>query len=195
MQSFTLSTTEREKPLLIHHGFHYTIERRTNDKIYWKCQNYRKFKCKGRVHTDIGITNVQVQNADHNHFGDAIKTEVLIFQDKIRSRSAMTNETTQNIIDNCLHNVTDEMVARLPNFRHIRRNIQRQRQQNDLPALPIDRNFNSIPTSLTVTDKNELFLRFDSGPGDHRLLLFASTYQLNILESTDEILIDGTFKV
>ncbi|CAF1035550.1 unnamed protein product [Rotaria sordida] len=106
-----------------------------------------------------------------------------------------TNESIQNVIDNCLRNASDQMVARLPNFKYIKRNIQRQRQQNDLTKLPLDKNFNIIPASLTTTLKNEKFLQFDSGLGDHRLLIFASINQLRILEGTEEILIDGTFKV
>ena len=31
------------------------------------------------------------------------------------------NESTQNVIDNCLRNVSDQMVARLPNFKYIQR--------------------------------------------------------------------------
>ncbi|CAF4025458.1 unnamed protein product [Rotaria sordida] len=104
-----------------------------------------------------------------------------------------TNESIQNVIDNCLRNASDQMVARLPNLKYIKRNIQRQ--QNDLPKLPFDKNFNIIPASLTTTFKNEKFLQFDSGPGDHRLLIFASINQLRILEGTEEILIDGIFKV
>ena len=63
------------------------------------------------------------------------------------------NESTQNVIDNCLRNVSDQMVARLPNFKYIKRNIQRQRQrqQNDLPQLPLDKNFNIILAPLTTT--------------------------------------------
>jgi hypothetical protein len=131
----------------------------------------------------------------HNHPANAANSEVRLFQDKVRSRAMNTNESTQNVIDNCLRNVTDQMVARLPNFKYIKRNIQRQRQQNDLPKLPLDKNFNIIPTTLTTTFKNEKFLQFDSGPGDNRLLIFASINQLKILEDTEEILIDGTFKV
>jgi hypothetical protein len=131
----------------------------------------------------------------HNHPANAANSEVRLFQDKVRSRAMNTNESTQNVIDNCLRNVTDQMVARLPNFKYIKRNIQRQRQQNDLPKLPLDKNFNIIPTTLTTTFKNEKFLQFDSGPGDNRLLIFASINQLKILEGTEEILIDGTFKV
>ncbi|CAF3794187.1 unnamed protein product [Rotaria magnacalcarata] len=52
-----------------------------------------------------------------------------------------------------------------------------------------------VPTALTMTIRNDKFLQFDSGPGDHRLIIFSSPEQLKILEETEEILIDGTFKV
>ena len=83
------------------------------------------------------------------------------------------------------------MVARLTNFKY----IKRQRQQNDLPQLPLDKNFKIIPAPLTTTLRDDNFLQFDSGPGDNRLLIFASINQLEILQSTEEILIDGTLKV
>ncbi|CAF4623227.1 unnamed protein product [Rotaria socialis] len=98
-------------------------------------------------------------------------------------------------MDNCLNNVSDQMVARLPNFKYIKRNIQRQRQKNDLPQIPHDKNFTMVPTSLTMTIRNDAFLQFHSGPGDHRLIIFSSPEQLKILEETEEILIDGTFKI
>ena len=52
-----------------------------------------------------------------------------------------------------------------------------------------------MPSSLTITTRDEPFLQFDSGPGDHRILIFASPNQLDILSGAEEILIDGTFKV
>ncbi|CAF1227763.1 unnamed protein product [Rotaria sordida] len=148
-----------------------------------------------RIHTDVNFTNILHENSDHNHPANAANTEVRLFQDEVRSRAMNTNESTQNIIDNCLRNASDQMIARLPNFKNIKRNIQQQRQQNDLPKLPLDKNFNIIPPSLTTTFKNEKFLQFDSGPGNNRLLIFASINQLRILEGAEEILIDGTFKI
>ncbi|CAF1550208.1 unnamed protein product [Rotaria sordida] len=194
MSSFKIATAEKNKPLLIHNGFNYTIDRTSEKKTYWKCEYCRTIKCKGRIHTDVNFTNILRENGDHNHPANAANTEVRLFQDEVRSRAMNTNESTQNIIDNCLRNASDQMVARLPNFKNIKRNIQRQRQQNDLPKFPLDKNFNIIPPSLTTTFKNEKFLIFDSGPGNNRLLIFASINQLRILEGAEEILIDGTFK-
>ncbi len=50
----------------------------------------------------------------HNHLAIAANTEVRLFHEKVRSRAINTNERTQNVIDNCLKNSTDQMVARLP---------------------------------------------------------------------------------
>ena len=195
MSTITIATTEKNKPLLMYNGFNYTIDRTSDTKVYWKCEYCRTIKCKGRIHTDVNYTNILHEAATHNHSASAAHGDIRLFQDKIRSRAMNNNESTQNVIDNCLRNVSDQMVARLPNFKYIKRNIQRQRQQNDLPQLPLDKNFNIIPAPLTTTLRNDNFLQFDSGPGDNRLLIFASINQLKILESTEEILIDGTFKV
>jgi len=50
----------------------------------------------------------------HNRLAIAANTEVRLFHEKVRSRAINTNERTQNVIDNCLKNSTDQMVARLP---------------------------------------------------------------------------------
>jgi len=46
--SVTLSITSKNAPLLIHEGYSYIIDRRTDKKILWKCEYSRKFKCRGR---------------------------------------------------------------------------------------------------------------------------------------------------
>lgn len=151
--------------------------------------------CKGRVHTDLNYSTILNDPSEHNHSPSAVKSEVRLFQEKIRSRAVATTESTQQVIDNCLRDVTDQMVARLPTFKHVKRTIQRQRILNDLPKIPHDKTFTTVPTSLTTTIRGETFLQYDSGPGEHRILIFASSEQLDILSECEEVLIDGTFKV
>lgn len=193
--TFTISKTEKNKPLLLSNGFCYIIDRLTNKKAYWKCELSRSGKCKGRLHTDLQFTTILTVASEHNHPGSAVKVEVRLFQEKVRKRAIDTTERTQEVIDHCLTNASDPMVARLPNFKHVKRTIQRRRQINDLPKIPHDKNFAAIPMSLTVTSRDEKFLQFDSGPGDHRILIFASEEQLDIFSASEHILIDGTFKV
>ncbi|CAF1364145.1 unnamed protein product, partial [Rotaria magnacalcarata] len=94
---------------------------------------------------------------------------------KIRHRALNSNETTQNVINYCLMNLSDNAVARLPDFKQVKRNIQNCRGKNDLPEIPHDNTFNLIPDKLTTTKRN--------------------TEPLQLLESCEQLLVDGTFKI
>jgi hypothetical protein len=118
-----------------------------------------------------------------------------MFEENIRDRATTCTETTQAIIDHCLTNLSDEAIARLPDFKHIKRNVQHKRAKNDLPKIPHDKTFDRIPDKLMTTKRNTLFLQFDSGSGNDRILIFSSTDQLDLLGNCDELLVDGTFKV
>ncbi|CAF4820499.1 unnamed protein product, partial [Rotaria sp. Silwood2] len=195
MSTFTLSTTQRNKPLLLCKGFVYTIDKTNNDKTFWKCEYSRTGKCKGRIHINCIKTAILYETDNHKHPGNAVSSEIRVSEGKIRVRAANCNETTQSVIDNCLTNLPDEVVARPPEFKHIKRNIQYQRAKNDLPEIPHDKIFDRIPNKLAITKRNSQFLRYDSGPGYDRLLIFSSAEQLQLLGSCEELLVDGTFKV
>ena len=195
MSTLTLSKTQKNKPLLLCNGFSYTIDKSGNEKTYWKCEYARNLKCKGRLHTDGSNSVVLHETNNHNHPGSAVSTEIRIFEEKIRDRAANHTENTQSIIDHCLTTLSDQAVARLPEFKHIKRNIQHARIKNDLPKIPHDRTFAQIPDKLMVTKRNSAFLQFDSGSGDDRLLIFSSNDQLELLGTGEELLVDGTFKV
>ena len=124
MSTFTLSTTQKNKPLVLSKGFSYTIDKTTNDKTYWKCEDARKLKCKGRVHTNNINTILLHENDSHNHNGSAVSTEIRLFEEKVRDRAMNCNEATQTVIDNCLVNLSDNAIARLPNFKHVKKTIQ-----------------------------------------------------------------------
>lgn len=84
------------------------------------------------------------ENDTHNHPGNALAADIRLFEEKIRDRAIKCNETTQTIIDTCLTNLSNNAVARLPAFKHMKRNIQHQRGKNDLPTIPHDRAFGKI---------------------------------------------------
>ena len=89
-------------------------------------------ECKGRIQTDPANTTLLFENDNHNHLGNAVSPKIRIFEEKIRDRAITCNENTQVVINTCLTNLSDHAVARLPNFKHIKRNIQHQRVKNDL---------------------------------------------------------------
>jgi len=120
MSTFLLSKTQKNKPLLLCNGFSYTIDKKTDEKIYWKCESAQTLKCKGRIHTDSLSTIILHETNNHNHLGNAVSSEIRIFEEKIRDRAINYNESTQTVIDNCLMNLSDNAVARIPNFKHIK---------------------------------------------------------------------------
>ena len=136
MSTFKLSTTQRNKPLLLCKDFCYTIDKITGDKIYWKCEFVRTLKCKGRIHTNSINTITLHENNNHNHLENAVSSDVRLVEEKIHDLAVNYNESTQIVVDNCFDNLSDDTVARIPKFKHIKRNIQNLRNKNNLPNIP-----------------------------------------------------------
>ncbi|CAF1633849.1 unnamed protein product, partial [Didymodactylos carnosus] len=126
---------------------------------------------------------------------DGTTVELRKFDEQIAYRALHTQETPDMIITNCYKGMSDPAIARLPLRDHIKRRIRMLRQNNNPITAANDSNFASVPIPLSKTVHQDQFLRCDTGPGDDRILIFASTEQLDILQSTDEFLVDGTFKV
>ena len=59
------------------------------------------------------------ENNNHNHLGNVLSSGVRLFEEKIRDRAVNYNESTQTVIDNCLDNLSDDTIARIPKFKHI----------------------------------------------------------------------------
>lgn len=122
-------------------------------------------------------------------------SEIRLFEEKIRDRAINCHESTQTIINKCISDLSDNAVARLPAFKHVKRNIQHYRTQIDLPTIPHDKSFVNIPDLLSLTQRNDQFLRYDSGPGNDRIIIFSSNDQLQLIQTCQDFLVDGTFKV
>ena len=95
MSTLTISTTEKQKPLFVLNGFSYTIHKSIDKKTYWKCECSRTNKCKGLVHTDLNHTRTLNDASEHNHPPSAVKSEVRLFQEKIRSRAIASKKISQ----------------------------------------------------------------------------------------------------
>lgn len=75
------------------------------------------------------------------------------------------------------------------------RTIQRTRITKENPPVNLS-NANDllIPEIYKFTNKNELFLSYDSGNNENRILIFTTISNLNLLQESDNWLGDGTFK-
>lgn len=119
-------TTVREKPLLIHDGYTYTVRRRMKSAVHWKCRKWNT--CRAGVHTNtVSGDGIKVVRT-HTHPRDPIEAEVLIAVSKLRSlaRSAMEPDEVEL---NTLDSLSDSAKANMPSLGLMRRMIRRRRPE------------------------------------------------------------------
>ena len=84
----------------------------------------------------------------------------------------------------------------MPTLNSIQRTIRRVRQiEEAATSLPHDLMELVIPEELVKSHDGEVFLKYDSGPGSNRILIFSTRRALDWLEMGDVLLSDGTFSV
>lgn len=67
MNNISYIKSERGKDKLILKGYIYILEKQCLNKLIWKCENYQKIKCKGRLH----VSNDKViKELEHYHVPD-----------------------------------------------------------------------------------------------------------------------------
>lgn len=71
-----------------------------------------------------------------------------------------------NIKIDCILELSDPSLARLPVRDNIKRRIRMLRQNNQIVKEPNDPQFQSVPTQLTLNHRQEQFLQCDTGPGE-----------------------------
>ena len=111
--STTLATTSRNAPLLIHNGYSYIIDRRTDKKILWKCEHAKKYKCPGRLHTDLNNILIQTVGDHENHTGDPRSGPIREFYACLRRESQQNQTNPHNILTQTNIGVPDEVRVQL----------------------------------------------------------------------------------
>lgn len=184
--------SEKGKPMLLVDGYLFVKDKELKNKKYWKCQNYKKY-CKCRARTD-GDEVISV-SGEHNHAGNPVNVEVRRFMEKIKNDSKETRDSPQYVILNAASDISNLTVPALPPLSSIKRTIRRVRQR-EICGLPIPNHRKDITFSeeFTKTNRGDDFLLFDSGPTDDRMLIFSTQQNLNVLDSCQNVFMDGTFK-
>jgi hypothetical protein len=107
---------------------------------------------------------------------------------------AKTNQNPLAIIR--ATNVDEAAQHALPSTALLKRKIKRIRKtESGIPANPTSIKELVIPESYQKTLKGENFLAYDSGQEDaQRILIFTTTANLNLLKTSSNWYVDGTFK-
>lgn len=166
-------TTTKGRPLIVLDGLLYIQDRQTDTKTYWRCENHKTFNCHFRIHTcneSVTKTHVKILKQHGNHAAsckkDLIKLSLRRFHEDIADRAKNTQETTDIVLTQCISKLPDSARIRLPPLDHVKRTILQHRKKINLPQVPNDVDFPTVPSVLQLTKRNDTFLRIDTGPGE-----------------------------
>ena len=134
-------------------------------------------------------TNEHLHGPDY-HLITCLETKV-----GIKRKAQNTQATTYQFIVENVMTVSLGAAAKLPKFKSLKRTIRRQRQvTNNVQPQPIILEDLEIPKVYKITVKGDEFLLLDSGPEFHRILIFGTHQNVEMLRGAQFWLDDGTFK-
>ena len=178
---------------LVHEGYRFVKDKVTPFKTIWKCVNYKVNGCKGRAHTYDG--EVVFHNENHSCTPDIVKVKVKEVLANIKKMATESSDTPMAIVSKATDGMIAEVTGALPTLSAMTKEIQYTRRKDEFPtATPQSLTDLVIPNRYKRTKRNELFLMYDSGPSEDRLLIFSTERDLDYLKNSKELFADGTFK-
>lgn len=192
--------TIRGKKKLIGPDNHvYTLCKMTKCEKFgiWVCE--KRPKCKGRVWTDGALGEVIKVVTEHNHAAKAARPQAIRVINEMKERAKSTQENPQQIVASTVQQVHANILAILPRKDSLKRTIRGVRNQNGVPALPLNIVDLVIPDEykqIIVNDKAQQFLFYDSENEllQGRMLIFSTRQNLQLLSQSKDWYADGTFK-
>lgn len=186
--------TNRGGRHLLWNGYTYRQNNKRDTWISWKCldKNCRATLCtRDDVPSKIG--------QQHNHQPDRAAVEARKIINTVKSRAKTELKPLPSIYDEEITKLRDapwdaqtlDIASKLPTFESKRSSFYRNRQKV-LPPIPNDRATVQLDGKFRHTTSGEPFLQADDGDID-KLLIFATSENIQHLCSVDRIYCDGTF--
>jgi hypothetical protein len=114
---------------------------------------------------------------------------------KVKAKAKTTQEATHQIVASTLRDVSTAVAGQLPPIRSIKQTVRRARRQDGVPlANPSNIDDLIIPDVYKKTLKGDDFLKYDSGSGPNRILIFTTSSNLQLMSDCPNWYADGTFK-
>ncbi|CAF0809055.1 unnamed protein product [Didymodactylos carnosus] len=124
---------------------------------------------------------------------DPNEIEKAVFSHEIRQKAEQCHDPPRLIIQEARLKLFSGAAATIPQYTASQRAIQRIRQDKDIPTEPKTFAAIVIPPNFQITVTNQQFLLYDNNNHHQRLLIFASTEQLDLLNGCESWHCDGTF--
>lgn len=166
--------SKRGNEKFIESGFSYVFDKNSANGVtsFYRCE--QKDRCKARIHVQDGLVTKRIHH--HSHEPTPAKIEVDVTKTRIKERAVESQESTAQIINHCLNNLSQAALASMPRTDALRKVVRRQRNQiNAPPPAPLNLMDLEIPDKyqfIEVNGQEERFLLRDSGPSPTRILIF-----------------------
>lgn len=188
--------TSRGGEKLCYRGFHYIVDRKTNKKTYWICEQRKSNNCSGRVISSVSQENaIEARETKiHSHVPDPVRSEVLSVLNTIQSQSTLSIDKPENIVRGVKRKIDHNVLNDLPSDDALKQRVKRSRRKETGVEVLSGINF-VLPNILCEFEDGQLFCIGDYCHEDTRLLIFSTEQLLNHMCVADMLLVDGTFKV
>ena len=186
-------SSEKGKQKLVDSGHLYVMDRRCGEKMYWKCDQNQKCKCRARAHT---MNNEVIKRiGEHNHAGNSARVEVTKVVNGIKVKAISTQNNPQQIVADAFFGLSRVAAGQMPSLETLKKNIRNARREAHRPLTnPILLTDLIIPKEFLLTHKGDAFLMSDVGDGSDRMLIFGTEQNLQLLSKSICWFVDGTFK-
>ena len=177
-------------------GFLYRVNRRTPDKVFWRCIVPG---CSASLSTANNIPT-GFGRQPHSHVADhaEVVSKQIMNQitkrclEEVRPIPTIFTEELNKLRDDEWDDTTREVVEHLPTFNSAKSSLYRARRKQT-PPLPKTQTDIRLEGKWTQTATGDRFLLFDNTHQTSRMIAFATTENLQDLATTDKFFCDGTF--
>ncbi|CAF2108752.1 unnamed protein product [Rotaria magnacalcarata] len=182
MSQIEQPSSVKGKPMILHEGYIYTVERTTKTKSIFRCKNR---DCKARCHTNLSMDALLLLLTSHCHAPQPDSVPAIQLKNEIKAHAAITDESTSTIIHSTLRTYPLSDAGQHPKNEPLMLMIQRQRTTETVDA------DGRLPDKLRKTYRDKGFILHE----DKKLIIFTKKTNLSILKQNKHWFTDRTFKV
>ena len=186
----TFVKTQRGGDKLLHEGFTYRVKHKLNQGMKsWSC-DLKGSNCPGSVKTKPQGDGVVVTVVrPHSHLPVPDKVRGLEIKTKVIAQAVQQpTATAANVVAVEVGKMTREDLAFVPSNKKLKWSVWRSRKSSREKEAAVDdavveAEYKDLLTMILpeVDVQGESFLLYDSGPGEERIVIFATQHNLDIL--------------
>lgn len=193
MNKCNLVKSKRGGHVLVVNGYSYHLNKKYDNKYYWRCTKKQTSGCGVSVITlfDCYEHTFVSQNCDHAHLPEPEKIIDMNFKNKLRTSAKESMDSPSQIVNRCLKDVATISAPQLPNKSACRMIVQRVRNKG-LPKIPQTINEFHVPQYLAKSNGKQ-FLLGQYTCNNESVVIFGTKANVKRMNNAQCWIMDGTF--